>query len=370
MRKLFIRFGLLLAGIALLVLPASAQGPAKAGPTLSAVMARREVICGVNQDLFGFGYLDPNTGEVNGFDIDFCRAVAAAVLGDSTLISLLLYPNAAAGQDALRQGEIDILLHNVNWTLTADAQDLVFARPNFYGGQTVMVRGDSPANDWPDLDGNTICVVAESIAESDLLFYLQRRGLNAQLLSLASLNDAQSALDDGRCDALSSDVVQLTILQQRSRDQKTYRVWQRSDQLYTRQPFAPVIRSGDDQWATIVEWTLLGLIEAEQLGISSENVQTFIRQTITQPGQADTLESQEDYISRVGAEVARFLDEGLGIGNILGLTPNFMLPVIREVGNYGEIYRRHLGPEGDLPIERGWNNLSRDGGLFFAPDWR
>lgn len=367
MRKHFIRSGLLLLGIMAFSLQVMAQGPTPtpsvpAGPTLAAVFARREVVCGVSQDLFGFGYLDPNTGDVSGFDVDFCRAIASAVLGDASLVSLPLYPDSAAGEDALHKGDIDILLHNVTWTLTDDAKDLTFGPVNFYGGQTAMVRGESSFNDWPDLDGKTICVVTGSSAETHLLPYMQSRGFTGNLLPVAALGDGQKALDDGRCDALSSDIVQLTILRQRA-TQQSYRVWQNSNQIYTHEPYAPVMRSGDDQWQTLVNWTILGLIQAEQLGVSSENVQSLLRQ------QKPTLETDADYIKRVGPDVAHFLDPILGLGGVLGVQPDFMRLVILQVGNYGEIYNRHLGPEGDLPIERGLNSLLKDGGLLYSPDW-
>ncbi len=372
MRKSIIQIGLLLS-ILSFSLPTLAQDvPTNNGPTLNAILTRREVICGVNQDLFGFGYLDPNTGDVSGFDVDFCRAVAAAVLGDATLVSLPLYSSAAAGEDALRSGEIDVLLHNVTWTMNDDAQGLIFGPINFYGGQTVMVRTVRAATTWADLDGGTICVVTGSTAESDVLSYMAGQGLNGGLLSVANLNEGLQALNDGRCDAISSDVVQLSILRQRSDDPQAYQVWQNSDQYYTREPYAPVVKAGDDQWQTIVEWTFLGLIQAEQLGITSENVRTKMRQQVpaATAGEQPSLESDADYISRVGPEVARLIDPTLGIGKTLGLLPNFMFSAIQDVGNYGEIYNRHLGPEGDLPIERGLNNLWQNGGLLYAPDWR
>jgi general L-amino acid transport system substrate-binding protein len=371
MRKILMRTGLLL----LLLIPfgvgvqAQQIQLAPPGPTLNAIQSRRNLLCGVNQDLFGFGFLDPNTGNVSGFDVDFCHAIAAAVLGDSTLVSLQVYSTTADGEDALRSGAIDVLMHNVTWTLSDDAQNLVFGPVNFYGGQTIMVRSDSTYDDWPQLDGKTICVVTGSVAEDQVLRYMQSKGLAGNLLSVAALNDGRQALDDGRCDAVSGNVVDLSALRQRSGDSIAYNVWQNSSQFYTHEPFAPVIRADDDQWETIIDWTFLGLIEAEQLGISSETLQTLVRQPIPNDTQG-ALEADTDYIARVGPEVARFLDANFGIGYLLGLQPNFMAEVIRQVGNYGEIYNRHLGPIGELPIERGLNNLVRNGGLLYAPGWQ
>jgi general L-amino acid transport system substrate-binding protein len=335
------------------------------GPTLNSIFSRREVNCGVNQDLPGFGYINPNTGDISGFDVDFCRAVAAAVLGDATLVNLMLMPTQAAGEEALRSGDIDVLMRNVNWTLTDDAAGLVFGPINFYNGDTIMVRAQGSVTDWPDLDAATICVVTGSTAESHLIVYMQSRGLTGNLLAVTTLADGQQALDAGRCDALSSDLVQLTALRERSTSPEAYIVWQNSSQFYTREPFAPVMRSGDDQWNTIVDWTVLGLIQAEQLGISSENIQSKLRL-----GSGDSAESDADYVKRVGPDVAVLFDQVLGIGGVLGLQSNFMLAVIMQVGNYGEIYDRHLGPRGELPIDRGLNNLQQNGGLIYAPDWR
>ncbi|MBZ0280426.1 MAG: transporter substrate-binding domain-containing protein [Anaerolineae bacterium] len=340
--------------------------PPPAGPTLNGILSRRLVNCGVNPNLFGFGYLDPNTGQINGFDVDFCRAIAAAIFGDATAAQLEIYTTVEDGEDALRSGEIDILLHNVVLTLGDDTRDLEFAPANFYNGQSIMVRSENNSAEWADLDGASICVVEGSTAENRLLPYMSSLGFSGQLLTLPTLEEARDALSEGRCDAQSADVVNLTVLQQRSGDPNAFRVWQRADQLYTREPFAPVIRAGDDQWANIVRWTLWGLIEAEQLGVSSENVNALIRRI---EGQT-VAESDAEYIARVGPAVSRFLDPTLGIGTPLSLAPNFMLGVIREVGNYGEIYNRHLGPDAMLPIERGLNSLWRDGGLLYAPDWQ
>lgn len=365
--KKFIPVGLLLL-LLLSSWPAFAQTPTPPppGPTLNSILSRRLVNCGVNPNLFGFGYLDPNTGQINGFDVDFCRAIAAAIFGDATAAQLEIYTSVQEGEEALRSGEIDILLHNVVVTLADDVRDLEFGPVNFYNGQSIMVRAESRSAEWTDLDGASVCVMDGSLAQTDLLPHMSSLGISGQVVVLPSLEEARDALSEGRCDAMSADLVNLTVLQQRSGDPGAFRVWQRADQIYTHEPFAPVIRAGDDQWANIVRWVLWGLVEAEQLGVSSETVNVLTRRF---EGQV-ALETDDEYIARVGPSVARFLDPTLGIGTPLSIAPNFMLGVIREIGNYGEIYNRHLGTEAMLPIERGLNSLWRDGGLLYAPDWK
>jgi general L-amino acid transport system substrate-binding protein len=359
---------LLLAGIGGSVL-AQDQPDATAvpvGPTLNSVLSRGELVCGVDQDLFGFGYLDPNSGEVSGFDVDFCRAVAAAIFGSGTAVRFELYSSASAAAAALADGTVDLLVRNAVWSLSSDAAGLRYGPVNFYGGQSIVVEASSGIQDWEQLSGRTICVVQDGVAASELPGYLSRVGVTAQILTEPTLDAAWQAFLDGRCEAQTADRVLLEIYRQRSDDPAAFIVWDRTSQIYTREPYAPLFRAGDEQWADIVRWTVLGLMAAEQVGISSENVGLVVRQATP----AGTQEDDQTYVVRVGIEVARMLDERLGIGAALGLAPNFMLPVIRDVGNYGEIYQRHLGPDSDLPIERGLNELWTKGGLIYAPSWR
>lgn len=351
--------GLLLA---LPVLHVSGQSatpvpPQPAGPTLKAVLARGQVICGANQDLLGFGYLDPNLGDLKGFDIDLCRALAAAIFGDDTAVQLPLYTEAD-GVTALKSGEIDVLIRNVTWTLTADANNIDFGPVTFFNGQTFITRADSKFKSWADMDGATICIAENSPAESSLKLALAKNGVNAQLSPSKSVTDAFQAFVQGRCDAANADRVQLEILRQRSADPGAFRVW---DTVYTHEPFAPVFRHSDDQWGNIVKWTVFGLIQAEELGITSENVESLQRQRN---------ELDADYVKRVGPDIARLVDTSLGLGDKFGLKGSFMADVIRKVGNYGQIYDRNLGPTSNLPITRSLNNLAENGGLIYAPDWR
>ena len=354
----------LFAAVALLLMAslATAQQPAVApGVTLNSVLSRGQVACGVNQDALGFGYLDPNTGEIRGMEVDMCRALAAAIFGDATAAQLVPFAGDG-GIAALDSGSIDVLLHSVVWSLGIDSNPrLDFGPVTFYTGQSILVRQDSGLRDWPDLDGAVICVTEGSEAALNLTQAMSSRGLKFQPVVQPTAADAINAFTNGQCQAYSANLVDLEIARQQAADPTTYIVWQGRDHIYTQEPFAPVYRSDDPQWRDIVDWTLLGLIEAEQLGITSENVTNLLRQ----PSENDSA-----YTQRVGLNVARFLDKSLGLGAQLALPKDFMAAVLRDVGNYGEIYARHLGANGDLVIERDLNALWRDGGLLVAPPWQ
>jgi general L-amino acid transport system substrate-binding protein len=333
----------------------------KPGPTLNSVLSRGVVACGVNQDMRGFGYLDPNTGEVRGLEVDLCRALAAAIFEDATAAQLVPF-TGDSGFAALETGNIDVLLHTVLWSLGTDARPkLDFGPITFYGGQTIMVQTESNLQDWPDLDGGVICVAEGSAAAASLPQAMSNRGLKYQSLVLPSSAEAMKAFTEGQCQAYSANVIELETARQQAADPTAYVVWQGHQHIYTQEPLAPVYRDDDPQWKDIVDWSLMGLVHAEQLGITSENVNSLVRQ----PDERD-----DAYTARVGLDIARFLDGTLGVGSPLGLSNNFMLWVIRETGNYGEIYNRHLGPNGDLVVGRGLNFLWSDGGIMAAPAWR
>lgn len=312
------------------------------GPTLASIQARGELVCGVDQELFGFGYLNPNTGEISGFDVDFCRALAVATLGDIEAARLMLH-TVETGEAALLVGEIDILLHNVIQTLPRDtASDLDFGPPNFYNGQTIMVTGDSGLDTWDTLAGKTICTTSGDAA-ANLASAMESHGLVYETLVFETADDAQEAFVAGRCDAHSAGWIQLAVLRYESDTPFAYTIW---EEMFTIEPLVPVYRYGDEQWADIVEWTLYGLIRAEELGVTSENIDEFA-QVSDNP------------------EMALFLSSGAR----LGLAENYLVEVIRQVGNYGEIYERHLGPNTPLRMPRGLNALWSDGGLIYAPKW-
>ncbi|MBI1281608.1 MAG: transporter substrate-binding domain-containing protein [Anaerolineaceae bacterium] len=343
--------------------------PAPAGPTLKSLRSRNLLVCGINQDQIGLGYLDPNSGDVVGLQVDLCRALAAAIFGDAAAVEFPPYSTTDAAVAALKSGAADLIIQNTPWTLTADTSGFEFGPPIFYSGEGIMVRADGGAKTWTDLNRKAVCVVKNSIAEAQIVKYAAEQKTTIQLISPAfdTLQDAWQALRDGRCDALSAERLQLLILRKRASDSQSYFVWDGPNDVYTHEPYAPMLRNDDEQWANIVRWTMLGLVKAEQLGITSETVDSLLRQV---DPKTNTPEPDADYIARVGAERAHFLDPLLGLGSSLGIAPDFMRPAIIAVGNYGEIYARHFGANADLPLARGLNNLASKDGLMYAPDWR
>jgi general L-amino acid transport system substrate-binding protein len=307
---------------------------------VASIQARGEVACGVNQGLFGFGYLDPNTGEIRGFDVDFCRALAAAVLGNIEAVRLDLH-TIESGEAALLAGELDILMHNVSETLNRDtASALDYGPPNFYDGQTMMVLGDSGLDTWSTLAGKTICTTSGAAA-ANLAKEMAIEGVVYEERTFETVEAAQEAFVTGGCDAHSADWIQLAALRRESETPLAYVIW---EDTFTIEPLVPVYRYGDAQWADIVEWTLYGLIRAEELGITSENVEAYATGTND-------------------AAIEQFLSTGA----TLGLADGMMVEVIRQVGNYGEIYERNLGPSTPMRIPRGLNTLWSKGGLMYAP---
>ncbi len=359
------RLALLLLGCAFLLLPGAAlaqgsQPPAPPpGPTLAAVLARGQVLCAVNEEVFGFGFLNPNTGEITGLYADLCRAVAAAVFGDPAALDLRLRPYGAPPDDLLAE-RLDLLFdHGLTRTLTADARSgLAFGAPVFYDGLALMHRAALELPDLAALEGRSVCAVAGTPAQDSLRAALNSQNIAYEMVALDSLPAMYAAFEAGRCDAQAAPRSLLEIRRWSSADPISYRVW---DQPIALVAHTPVYRHGDEQWADIVNWTLWGLIQAEAVGITSANLSAFLRAGA---------ETDEAYVARVGLPAARLLDPALGAGGALGLANDFMARVIRRLGNYAEIYNRSLGPDSDVPIPRGVNRLVRDGGLLDSPSWR
>lgn len=364
---------LALLAFGLTTVPIYAQNPTPTpiplGPTLNTLHSRNLLRCGINQDQIGLGYLDPNSGDVVGLQVDLCRALAAAIFGDPAAVEFPPYSSTDSANQALKAGDVDLLIQNSPWTLSSDTNGFEFGPPIFYTGEGIMVRADGGAKTWSDLNSKTVCVVKGSTAESEILTYAAEQKITLQLISPSfdTIQNAWQALQDGRCDAFSAERLQLLLLQERASDPQSYVVWDGANDIYTHEPYAPMLRGDDEQWLNIVRWTMLGLVEAEQLGITSETVETLVRQVDAKTNQPET---DAAYLARVGQERANFLDPVFGIGAKLGIAPDFMRPAIIAVGNYGEIYERHFGANADLPLARGLNNLVIKGGLMYAPDWR
>jgi general L-amino acid transport system substrate-binding protein len=329
---------------------------APAGGLLAEVQSRGSLNCGVNDAVPGFGSVD-DAGEFAGFDIDFCRAVAAAVLGDAAAVEFIAL-TAEQRFTALQSGEIDVLIRNTTRTATRDGSEgATFLTTTFYDGQGMMVTADSGFTSIDDMTDTNICVLSGTTTELNLA--TRMAGIAHTPLTFDDNEQLQAAFVAGQCDGWTSDKSQLSGVRSAwPADQGGPEGLIILEETFSKEPLGPVVRDGDSQWAQVIDWVIISTIQAEEFGITSENVDTF----------ADT----ED------AGIRRFL--GLEItddaGNTsifdagLGLDPGFAAAVIEAVGNYGEIYDRNVGPDTALGLERGVNALWTDGGLLYAPPYR
>ena len=323
--------------------PLPTTAPPPEGGRLAQVVDRDSLICGVNNGLPGFGFLDAE-GENVGFDIDFCRAIAAAVLGDPTKVEFR--PLDADGrQPAILSGEIDVLIRNTTWTVTRDASWGLFGPTTFYDGQGMMVRAADGIETLEDLDGATICVQTGTTTELNLADVFESRDIAFTPAPFADDTDTYSNYDEGNCDAVTSDRSQLLAQRTALAAPDDHVIL---DEVMSKEPLGPVVPFGDEAWFNIVKWVVYATIEAEELGITQANV--------------------ADMVGDANPVVARLLggegDKGLG------LEPDWVVDVITAVGNYGEIYDRHLGAGTPFELERGPNALWTDGGLLYAPPYR
>jgi len=315
---------------------------------LQAVKDRGNVRCGVNGSVPGFGFLSGD--DFTGFDIDFCRALAVAVFNDAAAVEFR--PVTAAERfTALQTNEVDVLIRNTTWTFNRDVElGTDFGPTTFYDGQGMMVRRDSEFSSLDGMDGATVCVLAGTTTELNLADAFTARGLSYEPLVFETGDETIAAYNEGRCDGLTSDKSQLAGLRTQTTTPADHMIL---PETMSKEPLGPVWVQGDQQWGDMVRWVVNGIIIAEEKGITSENVDQMVANPPADP------------------EVSRLLGLEGEFGSLLGLAPDFMVNVIREVGNYGEIYNRHLGPEGtDIPREGSLNALWTQGGLLYAPPWR
>ena len=321
--------------------------PAAAQDILGAVLERGRVICGSRTDLLGFGYLD-ESGRNVGFDIDLCRAVAVALFNDPEAVEFVPLTAAERGP-ALQTGEIDILSRNVTWTSSRDAQWGNFTIIMFYDGQGMMVRKDTGFTTLEDLANATICVTTGTTTEKNLADNFRQRGLSYEAVTFEDTSAVYSAYEDGRCDGATSDKSQLAAVREGFANPDDHIIM---DVTMSKEPLTPAVPTGDDRWFDVVKTTMYVLINAEELGINSQNV--------------------DEMMSSDNIEVLRLLGvEGSFGQEDLGLAQDFAANVIRAVGNYGEVYDRYMGPDGDaFDLPRGLNDLWSNGGLIYAPPLR
>jgi general L-amino acid transport system substrate-binding protein len=327
--------------------PGESEAPAPEQPSegrLALVQERGELICGVNGSLPGFSFLDQASGEMSGFDADFCRALAAAVLGDPDAVDFRP-TNADARGPALQTGEVDVLIRNTTWTATRDTQWGLFAPTTFYDGQGIMVRSADNIGSLEDLSGATICVQTGTTTELNLADVLGAAGVDYTPQTFGELEQTYSAYDEESCDAVTSDKSQLLSVRTTLTNPDDHVIL---EDTLSKEPLGPVAPFGDEEWFNIVKWMVFAVIEAEELGVTSENVQEMV-------------DSDNPAIARLlGAE------ESL----IPGLDADWVVNVISAVGNYAEIYDRNLGPGTPMALERGLNALYTDGGILYAAPYR
>ncbi len=311
--------------------------------TLDIVRDRGEVLCGVTTGVPG--YSAPNSSnEWIGFDVDVCRAVSAAIFGDSNKVEY----RPLTGKDrftALQSGEIDILSRVTTWTFSRDTElGLNFAGINYYDGQGFIVKKSEGIVAIADLDGASICVQAGTTTELNLTDHFRERNFDFEILSFDKNEQAAAAFESGRCESFTSDQSQLAALRTKFANPDDYMVL---PDLISKEPLGPVVRHGDDQWLDIVRWSMLAMVNAEELNISSSNVELMVSSSVN-PG------------------VRRLLGTEGNMGQKLGLDNNWAYNIIVQVGNYGEVFERHLGKGSPLQLSRGYNALWFNGGLQYG----
>jgi len=323
------------------------EGEIGTGTILSRVQERGRLVCGARTDLAGFGYLD-EAGENIGFDVDICRAVAVALFNDPEAVEFVPLTAADRGP-VLQTGEVDMLSRNVTWTSSRDAQWGNFTIIMFYDGQGFIVPADSDIETLEDLDGATVCVTSGTTTELNLADAFRQRDLEFTADAYEDTATVYSTYEGGGCDAATSDKSQLAAIQSGLEDPDAHRIL---DVTISKEPLTPAVPHGDDQWFDVVKTVLMVLVNAEELGINSGNV--------------------DEMMGSDNIQVLRLLGEEGSFGQEdLGLDQDFAANVIREVGNYGEIYDRYMGPDGDaFTLPRGLNRLWTEGGILYAPPLR
>ncbi|HOP47375.1 MAG TPA: amino acid ABC transporter substrate-binding protein [Desulfobacteraceae bacterium] len=320
-------------------------GMASAG-TLDEVRSKGFVQVGVNGNVFGFSMPDEK-GVWKGLDADTGRAVAAAVFGDANKVKFVAL-TAVQRLPALQSKEIDVLCRNTTQTLTRETTNgLNFCHPNYYDGQGFLISKKLGVKSAKELEGATVCVLPGTTTEMNAADYFRANGMTWKPVVIENTAELNKAFFAGRCDVLTSDASQLAAQRSVSPNPAEYILL---PEIISKEPLAPVVRHGDDQWYDIVNWTVMALIQAEEFGINSKNIDEMLK--TQNPG------------------IKRFLGVTPGMGKALGLDDNWVYNIIKQVGNYGEIYDRNVGPNTSLGLDRGLNALWTNGGIQYASPFR
>lgn len=329
----------------LVVLGVWTAGPAGAGEVLEGIKARGELRCGVSEGIAGFSERDA-AGVWRGLDADFCRAVAAAVLGDAGKV-VFVPLKSSTRFPALQARRIDLLVRNTTWTFTREAAlHVEFPAVLFYDGQAFMVPASARIAKVADLQGTMVCVEKGTTHVDNLGEYFAARGLSVTPLLIDSAGGGAEAFFAGRCRAYTSDASQLAAL--RLRAPGGAQAFEILPERISREPLAPAVMSGDREWTTLVRWVLYVLILAEENGVTRDNVETVVGQ-------------------RQGRTWRLVAGTEIGYGQVLGVRDDWAVRAVAAVGNYGELYERNVGRGSALKIERGLNRLWTEGGLMYAP---
>jgi general L-amino acid transport system substrate-binding protein len=332
----------LLAGAAVALVGTNAF----AQQTLKSVKDRGELVCGVSKGLPGFSAPDAS-GRWSGFDVDMCRAVAAAVLGDPNKVKFVPL-NAEERFPALQKGDVDLLSRNSTWTLEREAKlGLLFAGISYYDGQGFLVPNARKLTSSLELDNSKVCVQAGTTAAAATEEYFKTNNMKLELVSVPNSADMVKAYDEGKCDTLTTDVSQLYALRLNMTKPADHIVL---PDVISKEPLGPVVRQGDDKWFNIVKWSLFAMLNAEELGVTTANLDA-------------ALQSQK-------SDVKRLLGLEGKLGEELGLSNDFAARIVKAVGNYGESFERNVGASSKLGIPRGVNQLWSMGGIQYAPPIR
>jgi len=319
---------------------------AAAGKTLEVVKENGFIKAGVNGGVFGFSMPDKK-GVWKGLDVDTAKAVAAAVLGDASKVKFTAL-TAVQRLPALQSKEIDVLCRNTTQTLTRETVNgLNFCHVNFYDGQGFLVPKNLGIKSAKELEGATVCVLPGTTTEMNAADFFRKHNMKWKPVVIEQTAELNKAFFAGRCDCLTSDASQLAAQRSVSPNPDNYIIL---PEIISKEPLAPVVRHGDDQWYDIVNWTVMALIQAEEFGITSKNVDSMLKTK--------------------DPAIMRFLGVTPGMGKALGLDDKWAYNIIKQVGNYGEIFERSVGPNTPLKLERGLNDLWTRGGLMYSAAMR
>jgi general L-amino acid transport system substrate-binding protein len=321
--------------------------PSEAGAqTLAQVKQRGLLNCGSNTGQPGFGMPDPQ-GKWAGLDVDYCRAIAAAVLGDANKVKFLPL-DATSRFESLKSGAVDVLIRNTTWTLSRDStQGLDFEVTNFYDGQGFLVRKKMNIKSVRELDGASICVGQGTTTELNLADYFRTNKMKYEVVGFKTADEVVSAYENGRCDAMTDDASGLAGNRVKLSVPDDHLIL---PEIISKEPLASSVRKGDSQWATIVRWVHFAMVNAEELGVTSKNVDEMLKST--------------------NPEVKRLLGVEGKFGEGLGVSNDWAANVIKQVGNYGEVFDSNVGARSPLNLPRGLNNLWNKGGLQYGPPIR